>query len=318
MRKRYVLFCSFLMAAASLAPAQEPHPTPKPAAPPMILHHDFNPNTPTEFSGQMVDLAVEDEDEGPMMAYVAGDPASLRQIVIFHEWWGLNSHIKGTADHFAAMGYRVYAPDLYGNGVVEDGDNARARELMSEAMENPDAVQRRVNLAVEAIRRDNQRASLATMGWCFGGMWSLKAAIANPSAIKACVVYYGRLETDVDKLRHLRAPVQVVIGSLDKSITPEMAEEFKAAAIEAGNRAPIEIHVYNADHAFANPSGARFNDEAARAAWGETMRFLDTWLGGGQPPKTDIMKQTEKEAAEAGMEDQREAMEEESIEIEVE
>ncbi|HVJ18014.1 MAG TPA: dienelactone hydrolase family protein [Polyangiaceae bacterium] len=38
---------------------------------------------------------------------------------------------------------------------------------------------------------------------------------------------------------------------------------------------------YDAGHAFANPSGARYDEKAATAAWAETQAFLAKKLKGG-------------------------------------
>jgi len=38
------------------------------------------------------------------------------------------------------------------------------------------------------------------------------------------------------------------------------------------------FHSYDADHAFANPSGGRYNPEAAKDAWDKTLKFLDANL----------------------------------------
>jgi carboxymethylenebutenolidase len=38
---------------------------------------------------------------------------------------------------------------------------------------------------------------------------------------------------------------------------------------------PVEVHVYDdADHAFANPSGGNYNEEAAKDSWERTRAFL--------------------------------------------
>ena len=46
-------------------------------------------------------------------------------VLVIHEWWGLNAHIKGTADHFGRLGYRVAAIDLYDGKVATKGEDAR-------------------------------------------------------------------------------------------------------------------------------------------------------------------------------------------------
>jgi len=59
----------------------------------------------------------------------------------------------------------------------------------------------------------------------------------------------------------------------DRSITPEKVAAFDKALTEAGVK--HEFHSYDADHAFANPSGGRYNPEAAKDAWDKTLKFLD-------------------------------------------
>jgi carboxymethylenebutenolidase len=34
-------------------------------------------------------------------------------VIVVHEWWGLNQHIKDVAERFAREGYFAVAPDLY-------------------------------------------------------------------------------------------------------------------------------------------------------------------------------------------------------------
>ena len=37
---------------------------------------------------------------------------------------------------------------------------------------------------------------------------------------------------------------------------------------------PVETHWYEADHAFANPSGGRYDAEDAQLAWKRTLDFF--------------------------------------------
>jgi carboxymethylenebutenolidase len=186
----------------------------------------------------------------------------------------MNEHIKGLADQFGRMGYRAYAIDLY------DGQRAtktsEARALMGEAMADPDGLLDRMEIVLKAMRDDNPEARRATIGWCFGGGWSLQAAINSPELVDAAVVYYGQLETDPAALAPIDAPVLGVFASRDGWITPALVEEFEAAMKQAGKE--VEIAMYEADHAFANPSGDRFQLEDARDAWGKTIDFLNKHL----------------------------------------
>src|SRR5215213_7084801 len=55
-------------------------------------------------------------------------------IIIIHEWWGLNEHIKNQADILAKEGYIVLAVDLYGGEVATDFN--RAMDLASSVRSN--------------------------------------------------------------------------------------------------------------------------------------------------------------------------------------
>ncbi|HET6528111.1 MAG TPA: dienelactone hydrolase family protein, partial [Balneolaceae bacterium] len=95
--------------------------------------------------------------------------------------------------------------------------------------------------------------------------------------IDATVIYYGRLVTDAERLATLEMPVLAFFGAKDESIPKEQIKQFEAALNEAG--VPNSIHIYeDAGHAFANPSGTRYQAKAAEDAWQKTVAFLNEHL----------------------------------------
>ena len=99
----------------------------------------------------------------------------------------------------------------------------------------------------------------------------------KPGSIDATVIYYGRLVTDEEELSTIEAPILGIFGELDQGIPVETVREFDDVLWELGKDA--EIHVYeNADHAFANPSGTRYNEQAALDAWQKTLSFFKEHL----------------------------------------
>jgi carboxymethylenebutenolidase len=87
------------------------------------------------------------------------------------------------------------------------------------------------------------------------------------------VIYYGRLITEKDQLATLQMPILGIFGAEDQGIPLDSVREFEAALEELDKDAAI--HVYEgAEHAFANPSGTRYNEEAAEDAWSKTLAFL--------------------------------------------
>ena len=227
--------------------------------------HELNKATPKQLQGENIELKTADGKK--FNAYVSGDKNAKRGILLVHEWWGLNAHIRAWADRFAQLGYRALAVDLYDGQVATDADSAK--RYMSAV--NQDEANAKHRAALAALQAPNRK--LATIGWCFGGGQSLQASLAEPDKVAATVIYYGPLIADPDRLAFLKGPVLGIFAKRDSSITPEKVQAFAAAMKQAGK--PLELHSYDADHAFANPSGNRFNDAAAQAAWKVTQAFLD-------------------------------------------
>jgi carboxymethylenebutenolidase len=115
---------------------------------------------------------------------------------------------------------------------------------------------------------------IATIGWCFGGGWSLNASIAAP--VEATVVYYGRVNRAAEDLKTLKGPVLGHFATRDKWINQEMVGGFEKAMREAGKR--VTSHWYEADHAFANPTSARYDEDDAKQAWQRTLAFFKEHL----------------------------------------
>jgi carboxymethylenebutenolidase len=210
-------------------------------------------------------------DLGGDRAYLslpAGKPP-FPAVVVIHEWWGLNGHIQHWADRLAADGYAALAADLYGGKVADNRDDAYAY------MQGVDAAKAKETLKrAHTFLKEDERVKASKrgcMGWCFGGAWTLQQAIATPD-LNAAVMYYGRLVTDPAELKAIRAPLLGIFGNRDKSIPLEQVNEFEKALAAAGVK--HRILRYDADHAFANPSGGRYDEKAAAAAWAEASAFL--------------------------------------------
>lgn len=212
----------------------------------------------------------------PVTGYLAR-PANadgpLPSVVVIQEWWGLNDNIRSMADQLAGEGYRALAVDLYGGQTASTPD--QASELMSAAMENDDALADNLAQAVDYLDEDGSK--VGTIGWCFGGGWSLATALAGPEQVDAVVMYYGRVVTDESELETLDAPLIGFFGAEDQGIPVASVREFEQALASLGKDA--EIHIYEgAGHAFANPSGQNYQEEPARDSWSKTLAFFEEHL----------------------------------------
>ncbi len=194
-------------------------------------------------------------------------------ILLVHEWWGLNDQIKSVASEFANQGYTALAVDLYHGKVAGTRDGAR--HLMQSV--DPKVATATLKIWVKWLR-ENARAGgkVATIGWCFGGGWSLNASLAAP--VDATIVYYGRVNKTADELSALKGPVLGHFATQDEWIDKQMVSGFESAMDAVGKS--YTSYWYDAQHAFANPTSARYDAEDAAMAWQRTLDFLKRKLGG--------------------------------------
>ena len=193
-------------------------------------------------------------------------------IVLIHEWWGLNDQIKAVTSEFAKLGYVALAVDLMGGEVATTPDAARAQ---MQAVDGGEATATMTGW-IDWIRAHSATTDkVGTVGWCFGGGWSLNGSIAAP--VDATVVYYGRVNRTAADLGSLKGPVLGHFATKDKFIDKPMVTGFEAAMEEAGK--PLTVHWYEADHAFANPTSARYDEGDAKLSWDRTTAFFKQHLG---------------------------------------
>ena len=206
------------------------------------------------------------------LAMPAKTPAPA--VLLVHEWWGLNDQIKAVAAEFAAQGYVALACDLYDGKVATNGNRAAAKSYMNSVLTSEATA---TLVAWNGWLRSHQATldRLGTVGWCFGGGWSLKASIAAP--VDATVVYYGRVNLEAEVLASLRGPVMGHFAEYDKWINRSMVSSFEDEMAKAGK--VFENHWYDADHAFANPTSARYDQGDAALAWQRTLEFFAKNLG---------------------------------------
>jgi carboxymethylenebutenolidase len=192
-------------------------------------------------------------------------------IVVIHEWWGLNANIEHWADRLASAGWAAIAVDLYSGTVATTPDDAmKAMKAVDEAK-----AAATISAALELAKTDPRiRATKrAVIGWCFGGGWSMQTALAHPE-LDGAIIYYGQLETDPAKLAAIKGKVLGVFGNKDRGIPPATVDKFKVALAQA--KVPAEIHQYDAEHAFANPSNPRYDEPSAADAWSHVLTFLQS------------------------------------------
>ena len=237
-------------------------------------------NDPNFIALHPTPLAIKFVAEGESITYPTADgntasayivkakKKSDKWLFVYQEWWGLNDHIKHQADVFYEdLGGKVnvIALDMYDGKVTSNPQEAG--QFMQGVKE-----ERLENIVAGARQLAGPNAKIANVGWCFGGMWSLQTAILAGSQAKGSVMYYGRPESNMDKLKSIQCDIIGFFGNLDQSPSPKMVSDFETNMQLAGKK--LTAYKYEAGHGFENPSNPSFNAAAKEDSNAKAIAFL--------------------------------------------
>ncbi len=214
-------------------------------------------------------FATANGDTTAFIALPAG--RSKRAVLVIHEWWGLNDHIRDIAQRWADEGFVAIAPDLYRGRLASSSEEAG--ELMKD-LSTEDGLDT-IAMAIDASSQAHGISHFGITGYCMGGTFALQAA-CEVDCISAAAAFYGDVPPE-DVLRKLTAPTIFISGTRDAWINPEKVAELEDAAERF--ELPITSVKYNADHAFFNNTRPEvYDDTAANDAWALVTGFFNDKL----------------------------------------
>ncbi len=199
-------------------------------------------------------------------------------IVLVQEWWGLNDHIKSLASRMAKEGFLVLAPDLYHGFVVKPGDVPEAQKRMQalDTMKAVDEIAGAVSFLEEHARSNGK---IGVTGFCLGGALTLASACHIPG-LSAAVAFYGTPPDEKVDWSKPTAPIMMHIAQKDEWVTVKRAEDVKSK-IESAGKTKVELHTYDAQHAFVNDTRPEaYSPDNAKLAWQRTVDFFKKYLAG--------------------------------------
>ena len=216
-----------------------------------------------------VDSVSFDTAGGPTTAYVDRPVEDTNTtVILIHEWWGINQHIRDLASRYADAGYNCVAPDLFRGRVAQDAKEASALMHGLAIDDGMDTIRK----SMDATRDKYGFDQFVITGYCMGGTFALRAACEVPE-FKASAAFYGDIPED-DVLKKLRVPTLFIAGKRDSWITPEKVNGLREAAKKYN--LPVEAVSYDADHAFFNDTRPEVYDpEAAKDAWQRVLRHFE-------------------------------------------
>jgi len=192
--------------------------------------------------------------------------------LVIHENRGLNEHIRTVAGRLAASGYSALALDLLSEEGGTGAFPGEAEVAAALARIPPERFDADMKASVTELRRRVRGKKLAAIGFCFGGAMVWRLLAAGEPRLAAAAPFYGPFP-EGGNLKGSRAAVLGVYGGLDARVNA--TRPAAKAALEAA-RLKYELLTFTeADHAFFNDTGARFNPHAATEVWRRALNWFD-------------------------------------------
>lgn len=216
---------------------------------------------------------------GPQGRTLRGAWAAAAQpkgaLLVIHENRGLNDHIRSVAGRFAAAGYSSLAIDLLSEegGTEAVGGEAEAMAAIAKTPQERFAAD--LKAGVGEVARRAPDAKIGAIGFCFGGGMTWLLLASKEPRVAAAAPFYGPLPDNPD-FRGSKAAVLGIYGELDQRVTSSR-DDAEAALKRAG--LTHEMVTYkNANHAFFNDTGPRYNPTAAAQAYQKVLAWFDKYL----------------------------------------
>lgn len=259
-------------ASGEASPTAESAPT-ESAPPQPAAYGTVMPDDPAITAGP-IEIPAADTN---IMGYLArpSSEAVSPVILVCHENRGLTPHIQDVTRRFARAGYVGLAVDLLSRqGGTESVGSSNVPGALSNIEQGQfveDFKSGWSYLQGQAFADANR---VGMTGFCFGGGVTWQVAVHMPELL-AAVPFYGPhpLASDVPSIQ---AAVLGIYGEQDNRINSGISEIEEAMA--ANNKIYEKVIYPNADHAFHNDTGTRYNPDAAKDAWERTLAWFETYV----------------------------------------
>jgi carboxymethylenebutenolidase len=212
------------------------------------------------------------DGHAPPAYHTTPDGRPRGQLVVLHEFFGLNDHIRSVADRFAALGFAAIVPGLcdraepgaeygYDPAGIAAGRALRAKIPFEQSLLDAQA-------AVDFVKPEGK---VGVVGYCWGGSLAFFAA-TRLTDIVCAVGYYG--SQIVDGVHEVpKVPTMLHFGDGDASIPLRDVETIRRA------RPELTIYVYPGKHGFNCDARANYVPASAQIAFGRTLEFLGKHVG---------------------------------------
>ena len=207
--------------------------------------------------------------DGKTIRICCSDPAQEPNagIVIMHEAFGMNDHIRDICDRYARLGYLIVSPALYDRvefGLEVPGygelDLEKALELRKAA--NWDHSVNDMQVAIDLAR---EAGPVGVVGYCWGG--SLAWLAGTRCNVDSVVSYYGgQITKFINEIP--KCPVMAHFALNDVHVPKDSAEKVKEY------HPGVKVYTYEANHGFNCDQRSDYDIFSAKLAYSRTVTFL--------------------------------------------
>ena len=257
--------CSEDKKPASNAPVTSSGPATSSAAPPGI--EKALPTAPITWAGP----------QGELQAAWAAAPNARGGVLIIHENKGLNDWVRSVAGRLAGIGYSGLAIDLLSGqgGTAKFADPAEATAALGKIP--PDVFVANLKSGVGELQRRVPDKKLAVIGFCMGGGLTWQLLASGEPQLAAAFPFYGPAPDNPDFSGSKNVAVLAFYGAQDQRVNA--TEPVVKAALEKAGLVHELVTEPDANHAFFNDTGDRYNATAADDAWRRVQDWLTKYVG---------------------------------------
>jgi carboxymethylenebutenolidase len=228
---------------------------------------------------------------GGYLAAPAAGSGPRPAMIVVHEAFGLNDHIRDVARRFAGAGYTTLAPDLYTREGAPDA--ADIGDVLAKMFGVPDerAVRDLEGAAALLRGRDDATGAVGVIGFCSGGRQTLLFASRSdvPTAAVDCwggFITRATFEEAATAERPVppaelagdgACPLFLAVGEDDDNPAPADVEAAAERARAAGRDVTMRRYP-DAGHAFFADYRDSYAPAAAAALWEDVGHFLAAHL----------------------------------------
>jgi len=212
---------------------------------------------------------------GPLMAAWAPAERARGGVLVIHENRGLNDHIRSVAGRLAASGYSALAIDLLSEEGGTGAFPGEAEVAAALAAVPPARFVADMKASVTELKRRVPRKRVAATGFCFGGGMVWLLLTSGERRLAAAAPFYGPFP-EGGALSRSKTAVLGIYAGLDDRVNA--TRDAARAAVEAARLERQFVTFTEADHAFFNDTGPRFNPAAMAEAYRRVVDWFDRFV----------------------------------------